>query len=176
MVLVAFHRMVGNRWSEIAKKLPGRTENSIKNHWNTSKRRQLAGSKSRSYKTPNPSSVLQKYITSITQQRAAAGNQSNQTHAASPPKDYSPKWNQSAPDYNLDNIIDLPAESTSFCGSNGGLLVDDDMPATSITMTWTGENHMETEVASKGERFMHYENMKREVDLLEMITQRNDKK
>ncbi|XP_050225723.1 transcription factor MYB98-like [Mercurialis annua] len=62
-VLIEAHAEIGNKWAEIAKKLPGRTENSIKNHWNATKRRQYSKRKCRS-KYPR-GSLLQDYIKSL---------------------------------------------------------------------------------------------------------------
>ena len=36
--LVRAHALLGNRWVELARVLPGRTENAVKNHWNATLR------------------------------------------------------------------------------------------------------------------------------------------
>ncbi|XP_075511297.1 myb-related protein 308-like [Primulina tabacum] len=42
-LIIKLHSLLGNKWSLIAGKLPGRTDNEIKNYWNTHIRRRLIG-------------------------------------------------------------------------------------------------------------------------------------
>ncbi|KAH9316360.1 hypothetical protein KI387_024987 [Taxus chinensis] len=45
-LIIRLHRLLGNRWSLIAKRLPGRTDNDVKNYWNTHLRKQFSGENS----------------------------------------------------------------------------------------------------------------------------------
>ncbi|KAH7430620.1 hypothetical protein KP509_08G006600 [Ceratopteris richardii] len=40
-VIISLHALLGNRWSSIASHLPGRTDNEIKNYWNTHLKKRL---------------------------------------------------------------------------------------------------------------------------------------
>ncbi|XWS30359.1 hypothetical protein CRYUN_Cryun24cG0110500 [Craigia yunnanensis] len=40
-LIIRLHKLLGNRWSLIAKRLPGRTDNQVKNYWNSHLRKKL---------------------------------------------------------------------------------------------------------------------------------------
>lgn len=59
MKLIEVHRQIGNKWAAIAREMPGRTENTIKNHWYVTKRRPFNKRKGQY------NSLLQDYIKSL---------------------------------------------------------------------------------------------------------------
>lgn len=57
-LIIRLHRLLGNRWSLIAGRLPGRTDNEIKNYWNTN-----LGKKAKREKQSTPSKIEMKPTT-----------------------------------------------------------------------------------------------------------------
>nr|KYP47673.1 Transcription factor MYB98 [Cajanus cajan] len=66
IILIEAHHEIGKKWSEIAKRLPGRPENSIKNHWNSTMRRQNCKRQKNNNDSNYEGSLLHAYVKRVT--------------------------------------------------------------------------------------------------------------
>ncbi|AQK58634.1 Myb-related protein 308 [Zea mays] len=82
-LIIKFHELFGNKWSLIAGRLPGRTDNEIKNYWNTHiKRKLLARGMDPQTHRPLASATAgqQHYQLQEPQKRAAGGGPAGHPH------------------------------------------------------------------------------------------------
>ncbi|GAV58375.1 Myb_DNA-bind_6 domain-containing protein, partial [Cephalotus follicularis] len=184
-VLIEAHVEIGNKWAEIAKRLPGRTENSIKNHWNATKRRQLSKRKCR---TKHPrGSLLQDYIKSLNLDSSTSRNQqkascatdalaNNITTVNAPDNQQAQAFDfkssdRLVPNYDdFNEVPDLDFDEKLFQESCSIESLLDDMPCPAVVDDENGVE-MEEQVLQMP-TLLEFE-VKKELDLVEMISQAN---
>ncbi|KAF8412396.1 hypothetical protein HHK36_000359 [Tetracentron sinense] len=154
-LVIDLHARIGNRWSKIAARLPGRTDNEIKNHWNTHIKKKLAkmGIDPVTHEPLHKQAVTQE-ISSPTDHQPESDNQhlqlpetddhvNSEDNSSSPPENCSGDDSRSL-DINADDPLiswlledATPLEDTSWKFSAAG---DDDnsvgLPSWEENCTW----------------------------------------
>ncbi|XP_077244460.1 transcription factor MYB58-like [Tasmannia lanceolata] len=113
--IIKLHGLLGNKWSKIASRLPGRTDNEIKNVWNTHLKRRLVS------KGPNPG-VDERNQSSSSSSSSSCGSNCKQAEGLGHEEQAHPIFESGSPSEvggiipiekkpkPLDDIIEIPIE------------------------------------------------------------------
>ncbi|XP_072971643.1 myb-related protein 308-like [Typha angustifolia] len=104
-LIIKLQAILGNRWSRIAAELPGRTDNEIKNYWNTHIRRKLVCRRF----DPQFNATSQSHVTFEHSPDSVGGGHVRSSSSSSS----STTGEERCPDLNLDVSVNFPSPRTS---------------------------------------------------------------
>lgn len=127
-VIIKLHSLLGNKWSLIAGRLPGRTDNEIKNYWNTHIRRKLLsrGIDPTTHRTMNETAaereILKTTTTTTISFSTGCSRESEDQKSIVIRKDEDRRGatDQRCPDLNLELRISLPCQDADGFATPGG--------------------------------------------------------
>ncbi|KAI3446253.1 hypothetical protein Pfo_002918 [Paulownia fortunei] len=109
-LIIKLHSLLGNKWSLIAGRLPGRTDNEIKNYWNTHIRRKLLsrGIDPTTHRPNNEPAAAQEVTTISFSGPNSKEEEKNTTAGGSLSKEENSPVRERCPDLNLELRISPP--------------------------------------------------------------------
>ncbi|KAK3031446.1 hypothetical protein RJ639_035269, partial [Escallonia herrerae] len=149
-LILQIHSKIGNKWARMASQLPGRTDNEIKNYWNTRlKRRQRAGLPIYPQEIKQQAHQQQKQLQ--TQPNSSSSSLSSLLSSSSSPASQQHKPNYNVPSASLFNSFTFPSTASNLQpssnylsniqnhfklmrSSNGGLALSLSTPSSSRTL------------------------------------------
>lgn len=123
-LIIKLHALLGNRWSLIAGRLPGRTDNEVKNYWNSHLRRKLInmGIDPNNHRLSQSLPRLQQNLQHISSSATSSGRKTDANPPMKPRRDNDQISDAGScledsepsglPDLNLDLTISIPSDSS----------------------------------------------------------------
>lgn len=134
--IIQLHQMLGNRWSAIAARLPGRTDNEIKNVWHTHLKKRLEPTTKPASQAPKRKPKKQQQQPETTAVTALEGPTTGAVVPVSPEQSLSTSTTSTTTDYSAASSMENNADSsTSEEEEEEDYQIDDSFWSETLAMT-----------------------------------------